>query len=255
MKLLTITNSYIQNNKFETQSDRYNVINPSAVGQAMNSQGLALQTLSTGRARHADKADFQRTLARYRGPEIGNGIYLDIIHDSKKLGRGCDELLLGIYRVVCTNGLITGKSFSNVRIRHSGDTYEQLNNGIAALLAQKDTLAATIERMQNTKLSLEQVNALIDAAIKLVVPEKAFNVRNSLNKIRRQEDKNNDAWSIFNVVQENTVQGKVSYQLASVNDNGVETVRTYSVRPIKPNTNRDRVVNAALFDAALKLVA
>ena len=255
MKLLTISNSYIQNDKHEINSAKYNVINPSAVGNAMQEQGLALQTLSTGKARHADKADFQRTLARYRGPEIGNGIYLDIIHDSKKLGRGCDELLLGIYRLVCTNGLITGKSFSSVRIRHSGNTYDQLNEGIAALLSQKDTLAATIERMQNTKLSLEQVNALIDTAIKLVVPEQAFNISNSLDRIRRVEDQQNDAWSIFNVVQENTVRGKVSYQLATNNEQGIATVRNYNVRPIKPNTNRDRIINSALFDAALKLVA
>jgi hypothetical protein len=256
-KLLTITNSYIQNDKHDINSDKYNVINPSVVGEVMSRQGLQLQTLSTGKARHADKADFQRTLARYRGPSIGDGIFLDIIHDSKKLGRGCDELLLGIYRVVCTNGLVTGKSFSSVRIRHSGNTYEQLDHGIAALLTQQGELTRAIKAMQSTEFTAEREQVLVGEALRIVVPNDAFDVVHRLTKVRREADNGRDLWSMFNVIQENIVQGKsIAYKKVSIDETkGLQSIRQYTSRPVKPNTNKDRVINAALFDAALKLVA
>lgn len=249
---IALTNSYLQNQKHNTVSEKYNVIQPSAVGEVMASHGLKLATLSTGKAKHQDKADFQRTLARYRGGEIQEGLHIDIIHDSKKLGRGVDRLLLGIYRMICTNGIFAGSNFFSFEIRHTGNTYEKLNEGIAAALAQQSKLVDAIKYLQSVELSDETQRSFAENAARLLVPENALNVKQALLHVRRQEDATPNAWTIFNRIQENAMHGgRVGYTLVSKDDNGLDVVRNMTTRVIKANTGKDAAFNQALFDMAL----
>ena len=256
MKQVNITGSYVQNQRHAMVTDRYNVIQPSAVGEAMASNGMVLATLSTGRAKHADKADFQRTLARYRGPEIAPGIFLDIVHDSKKLGRGVDKLMLGIYRVICTNGLFVGTNFFTHDIRHSGNTIEVLNQGIKQALDHSKRLTEVIAIMQGKELTKEQAIEFANNAAQLLVPNKALEVKHRLLKPLRQEDDFRDLWTTFNVVQENAMRGKqIAYTLETVEDNGLKKVREMHSRAIKANTGKDAEFNQGLFDLAMKFAA
>ena len=256
MKELNITGSYVQDQRHAIVSDRYNVIQPSAVGEAMANNGMALSTLSTGKAKHADKADFQRTLARYRGPEIAPGIFLDIIHDSKKLGRGVDRLMLGIYRMICTNGLFVGTNFFVHEIRHSGNTLDVLNQGILQALDHTKRLTEVITAMQGKELSKEQAVQFAEQAARLLVPKDAIQVAHRLLKPLRQEDDYRDLWTTFNVVQENAMRGRqITYTLETVEGNGLKKVRAMNTRAIKANTGKDAEFNQGLFDIALKLAA
>jgi len=255
-KPVNITGSYVQDKRHAIVSERYNVIQHSAVGEAMAANGFALSTLSTGKARHADKADFQRTLARYRGPEIAPGIFLDIIHDSKKMGRGVDRLLMGIYRVICTNGLFVGTNFFVHEIRHSGNTLDVLNQGILQALDHTKRLSDVITAMQGKELSQEQAVQFANDAARLLVPNNAVQVTHRLLKPTRAEDDYRDLWTTFNVVQENAMRGRqITYTLETVEGNGLKKVRAMNTRPIKPNTGKDADFNQALFNLAVKLAA
>lgn len=257
---IRISTSYVQDQKHSRVSDRFNVVQASQVGQVMANHGLDIVSLSTGRARHADKADFQRTYSRYRGPEIARDgdkpVFLDVIYDSKHMGRGVDKILLGIYRMICTNGLFAGMNFFSHAIRHSGATYDSLNEGIRAALSMQDKLAETIRNMQGVILTPVQREELALEAIKLLTPSTATQVRHALLRPNRESDSSMDLWTTYNLVQENSVKGRrVAYTLQSLDAFGRESSRQMTVRPIKPNTGKDASFNQALFDTALKLVA
>lgn len=257
---VNISGSYLQGNRHSNVSDKFNPIQAASVGDAMTRNGLALVSLSTGRAKHADKVDFQRTLSRYRGPEIGRDgdkpMHLDVIYDSKHMGRGVDRILLGIYRMVCTNGLFVGSNFFKFDIRHNGATYENLDQGIAAALTMANKVAETIKRMQSIQLTPEQREQFARDAIALLVPKAAGQVKHRLLKTHRDADQGNDLWTTFNVVQENAVSGRnVVYQLSKADDKGIITVRNQVARPIKANTGKDADFNQGLFDIAAKLAA
>jgi hypothetical protein len=253
---VNFSGSYLQTNRHGNVSDRFNVVQPASIGQAMTNHGLNIVSLSTGRAKHADKADFQRTLSRYRGPEIAQGVFLDVVYDSKHMGRGVDKILLGIYRMICTNGLFVGMNFFKHEIRHSGHTYDSINAGIAAALTMQDSIARTIERMQRTQLDASQKEAFALEAVKLLTPANALQVRHRLLAPRRLDDQSNDLWTVYNVVQENGVQGRnVAYTLQDTDSNGLPNVRAMHARQIKPNTGKDADFNQALFDVALKFAA
>lgn len=253
LKNINISGSFVQDHRHESVSQHYNPIQASAVGQVMQSNGFELVSLSTGRARHEDKKDFQRTLSRYRGPEISNDgkpVFLDLIYSSRHMGRGVDELWLGIYRVVCTNGLIAGTNFFKFGIRHSGDTYQNLDIGIKEAFDYKDKLTTLIEKAQSTTLGPYQYQVLKDTAINALVPNHAINVRHSLDLVRRPEDQGNTAWAIFNRIQENAMHGRIAYQTQKRDESGqVIGLREMHVRPVKTNSNRDTVLNQSLFDS------
>ncbi len=260
-KVISISGSYVQDQRHSKVTERYNPIQASSVGQAMTNHGLTLASLSTGRARHEDKANFQRTLSRYRGPSIGDGVNLDIIYDSKHMGRGTDRILLGIYRMVCTNGLFVGSNFFSHAIRHSGDTYANLNEGIGAALAIQSQLADTVKRMQGIQLDAGQREALALEAVKLLTPSDALQVRHRLLKPialpnGTTRDGDSDLWTTYNLIQENSVKGNnVAYVSKSTDSFGRDNLRNMATRAIKPNSGKDAAFNQALFDAALKLAA
>jgi hypothetical protein len=259
-KPIVLTGSYLQTDKHAIVSDKFNVVQAASVGDAMQRNGLQLVSLSTGKARHEDKANFQRTLSRYRGPKIGdeNGlpIHLDVIYDSKHMGRGVDKILLGVYRMVCTNGLFVGSNFFAHAIRHSGQTYDSLNEGIAAALDSAARLTELINRMRGVVLTPDETQAFALEAVKLLTPENAVQVMHRLLKRQREADNANDLWSVYNVVQENAMRGhSIGYTLAGTDAQGKPTVRAMNVRAIKPNTGKDADFNQGLFDIAAKLVA
>lgn len=256
LKPLIITGSYNQDQRHGSQSLKYNPIQPSAIGIAMANHGLSLANLKTGRARHEDKADFQRTFARYRGPEIAAGIFLDIVHVSNKLGRGQDLLLAGLFRLICTNGLGVSKNFFNFKIRHTGDTYDNLDTGIAATLAMQGKIGDVVKAMQGTQLTSDQAQDFAQSAARLLVPANADRVAHRLLGLKRVEDDARDLWTVFNVVQENAMRGRnVAYTIKSLDDLGRDRIRQMNVRAIGQNTARDSEFNGALFDLALKVAA
>ena len=260
-KIINISGSYVQADRHSNVSERYNVVQASAVGQAMTDNGLTLASLSTGRAKHEDKIDFQRTLSRYRGPELfqenGKPVHLEVIYDSKHMGRGVDRILLGIYRMVCTNGLFVGTNFFKHEIRHSGNTYDNLNLGIVAALGMQAKLSQAIERMRSTILTPEQRETFALEAVKLLTPDNALQVRHRLLAPRRADDTGLDLWTVYNVVQENAMQGRaVGYTLATVDPHtGMPGTRAMYSRAIKPNSGKDADFNQGLFEIADKIAA
>lgn len=253
---LKVSGSYLQDSKHFNVSDKFNVVQPAMIGSIMGEHGLNLATLSTGRAKHADKVDFQRTLSRYRGPELVKGTFLDLIYDSKHMGRGVDRILLGCYRTICTNGLFIGMNFFKHDIRHNGNTYDNLHLGIAAALGMQSKLAKTIETMQSVSLDKSQSELFALKAAELLVPQGAVDIRNALLRSRRNEDTGNDLWTIYNRVQENSMLGgRVAYKLETVDQFGGSNVRNMTTRQIKPNSGKDAEFNQKLFTLAESIAA
>jgi hypothetical protein len=256
MNNLNVSNSYIQDQRHTKVSDKFNVIQASQVGQVMVDNGLLPVSISSGKGRLESTKDFQRTLSRYRGPEVADGVFLDIVYDSKHMGRGVDRLHVGIFRMVCTNGLFTGTSFFKHGIRHNGDTYANLNTGILAALGMQAKLSETIGLMQRTILTPSQREFLALEAVKLLTPDNSIEVKHRLLTPNRESDKNLDLWSTYNLTQENSVKGNnIAYTLQSIDSVGRPNVRRMAGRAIKPNSDKDASFNQSLFDVALKLIA
>jgi hypothetical protein len=253
---IQVTGSYLQDKRHSNVSQKFNVIQPLWVGNIMASHGLHLASLSTGRARHEDKKDHQKTYSRYRGEEILPGIYIDIIHCCFHMGRGRDSFSVGFYRTICTNGCQTGTSFERFDVRHSGDTWIQLNSAIEGCLKAKEQLKQAILKMQTTVLTEEQRIEFGKQVAALLTPRNALKVKHRLLNPQRVEDNGYGLFEVMQVSQERGVQGNnLVYIIPSKDAQGHETTRQMTARGIKPNSQKSDDFNSQLFELAMKFAA
>lgn len=146
---------------------------------------------------------------------------------------------VGFLRVVCSNGLVVGKTTGGFRVTHAKNPFEVVVESIeshAKLLTQSLTI-------------IDQANQiLLGESEKEALAIKAIQIRHGLNyelsnstiadflRVRRQDDYTDTLWNVFNRVQETMIGGQYM---------------SNSNRLIKPSRNLGMVNhwNASLWDA------
>ncbi len=246
--------SYLQQKKHNEKSERFVHITPSEVGAKLLSQGFELVSLKEGIARKADRAGHQTTLARYRYSQSAlsndlGGLHYEILVKIPHL-YGAIELYSGIFRVVCSNGLVLGAQFDGKRIVHLGDALTQVEETVDSMVASKAMTLRTVESMKQVNPDSDVTRGFIRAAIELRAPKlKEVNdsVLEYVGKSRRQADADNDAWSIYNRVQEFLTRGTVPY----IQEVDGKLVRASTRRLPKALSQVSVDFNRNLFDLAL----
>ena len=120
--------------------------------------------------------------------------------------------------MICSNGLvISTTTFESVKMRHMGYTFEELQENIRGMVEQLPLTVESMNKMKETEMSQEKA---VDFAKKTL--QTRF-TENEMKRIKidvmqllqpvRDEDKGNDLWSIFNVVQEKVIEGDFEYIL------------------------------------------
>ncbi|HWZ63641.1 MAG TPA: DUF932 domain-containing protein [Steroidobacteraceae bacterium] len=133
-------------------------------------------------------------------------------------GTSAYQLRVGLYRVVCTNGLVVSAgAFPTWRVAHRGDVVDNVVEAALQITERFGDLATAIERMERTNLDrLAQLDLAFEA-LRLRFPgDPPGTVEpGQLLVARRPEDLGNDLWRTFNVLQENLLHGGFQRRLAS----------------------------------------
>ena len=156
-------------------------------------------------------------------------------------GLGSYDLMGGIFRMVCSNGMVISESdFGKIHIRHIGFEAQQVTEASRALILNSTKVADKINTWKEVELTpRSRMDFFTDAAkIRFENPDEGI-VRD-VSQVRRTEDQGNDLWRTFNVAQENLIRGGFL--------NG-STRR--QVRPIT-SIQKDVKFNSELWDLASK---
>jgi hypothetical protein len=136
----------------------------------------------------------------------GNGTSLASI----KIQNNCNgnkpiQLNLGMYRQVCSNGLIAKTDISKSSIPHINMDYSTLYNKIQNLQSEIEPTLKYFQNFQNYTLTPQQMQDFLNEAIRLRYSENEIqNINlNSLGTPNRPEDSGNNLFNVFNRVQEN----------------------------------------------------
>lgn len=117
----------------------------------------------------------------------------------------------GIFRVICTNGMIVKtKDFGKLKVRHLGVPEEE-----AFSLAKQ--FAANLPKIADLQLDMSKTELTDDQKIEFAMKaaqirwEKEFTQEDAqlLLEVKRPEDEGNDLWKVFNRVQEKCIQGNI----------------------------------------------
>lgn len=160
------------------------------------------------------------------------------------------KFMIGLFRLVCSNGLIVATdTFANIAVRHANYEFEELRKLVASAIQEVGAQVTVMNEMENTTLNDEQKRSLAVEALRIrkgVKADEKFTVDDdTINDVltpTRDEDKKNDLWTIFNVLQEKMMTG--NYQMISPK-NG----KKRKARAIK-GLAKDLSLNQQLFHVA-----
>jgi len=120
------------------------------------------------------------------------------------------QLRLGLYRLVCTNGLIVSKgAFPAYCVPHRGNIVEAVVKGALEAAERFSELARQVERMEVRRLDTGEQLRFAGRALSErfpMTPDPGMQPSQLLNS-RRTEDSGDDLWSVLNRVQENVLKG------------------------------------------------
>ena len=166
-------------------------------------------------------------------------------------GMNSFRFMIGLFRLVCSNGLIIAdENLENLVIRHIHYTFDDLRNLVNKTITDLPEYIKIVNRMKARHLSkVEQYNFAIDALKirkNINVLDESFAVcEKTLQDILsplRDEDADDSLWTVFNVVQEKMIKGGAYVEAGKEN-------KLRKMRPVKSFV-RDLSVNYKMFDIA-----
>ena len=141
--------------------------------------------------------------------------YPRIILTNSHDGFNSFKFMLGMYRLLCSNGLcVCDEEFENFSIRHINYTFEELRRVVAESIKKVPDVVYTMNKMKATNVSESEKREIAAKVIKIrngINDSEKFDIDEEtimsiLNPIR-EEDKSNDLWTVFNVCQEKLIKG------------------------------------------------
>lgn len=141
--------------------------------------------------------------------------YPRIILTNSHDGFNSFKFMLGLFRLVCSNGLVVcDNQMVNMSIRHMNYTFEELRMVVKTAIEEVPNIVNTMNEMRNIQLTDEQKQELATEVIKIrkgIEENETFEVEQDvvediLTPVR-EEDKSNDLWTIFNICQEKLIKG------------------------------------------------
>lgn len=199
----------------ESRSERYSYIPTAAVLTELRKEGFQPFMVCQTRTRDEGKREHTKHMLRLRhASQIdrrtteANEIILLNSHD----GTSSYQMLAGMFRFVCSNGLVCGDTVADVRVHHKGDVAGHVIEGAYEVLHGFEQAQASRDAMQAITLDNGEAEVFARAALSLKYddPEKSPPITESqVLAPRRFDDRRADLWSTFNRVQENLTQGGV----------------------------------------------
>jgi len=234
----------------ERTSAAYTFISTAQVLDALSLAGfLPVEARQAARARSPVHArHLIRLRRRFETIQLRDAIP-EILFLNSHDGTSAYQLRVGLFRVVCTNGLVVSAGVFPVwRVMHRGDVVADVVAAALRISERFETLAAAVHRMEHTPLDrLQQLDFAAEAlALRFPKdPPEALEPSRFLVP-RRAEDVGSDLWRTFNVLQENLLRGGVLRRTAS---NRLR--RTRRITAIQEDVR----LNSALWDLALARAA
>ena len=195
-------------------SERYSMVPTNKVVDLLEGQGWNLVTAKQVSSRTWDPqtAKHHLTFAHERLSRadlaVGDSTpRLELINAHN--GLGTYKLLAGIFRMVCSNGLVVSdRDFGQVKLRHIGFTEEDVIEASQAVIDNVSRLSDIVDEWQGLTLTHDQKRIFAEEAAAIRWGDKTTEqMVNIVMNPRRPQDMGHDLWTVFNVCQENVMKG------------------------------------------------
>ena len=224
-----------------SRSARYSHIATSQVLAGLRKEGFEPFMACQSLCRDQGKREHTKHMMRLRhASQINAGEANEIVLINSHDGSSAYQMIAGVYRYVCSNGMVFGETRNDVRLRHSGDIVDNVIEGAFKVLDDFEMVDESRQGMQALSLNDGEQSAFARAAlaIKYDTETAAAPITEAqVLETRRTQDGAPDLWTTLNRVQENLVQGGLRARSAT----GRRT-RTRAVQGIDQNIKLNRAL-------------
>jgi hypothetical protein len=224
-----------------SRSGRYTYIPTIDVLNGLRKEGFQPFMACQTRCRNEGKKEHTKHMMRLRhATQINASEANEIILLNSHDGSSAYQMLSGVFRFVCSNGMVCGDTQNDVRMRHSGNIVDNVIEGAFRVLDDFELVDQSREGMKSLPLNASEQAAFAHAALALkydtaTAPPPITEAQ--LLHARRRVDSAGDLWSTFNRVQENVIRGGLDARTAT----GKRT-RTREVQGIDQNIKLNRAL-------------
>lgn len=204
----------------DTRSSAYQFVSTQTLIDTMRGEGFVPTYAAQVRSRLQYDRKFSRHMLRFRhrnhlkhreegGKELG-GILPEIVMINSHNGSSSYKIMSGLIRFVCMNGLIIADNAMGGRVRHMGEnTLEDVVKVSQTVLENSVKGIDFAKRWHEIRLAEHARKEVAKLAHMVRFGEEPDTVitPDDLLKSRRSEDRQNDLWTTFNVIQENAIRG------------------------------------------------
>ena len=126
-------------------------------------------------------------------------------------GRGSYQLIGGLMRLICKNGLMIHRLGGGIRIRHTREGVREMRKGVDNWVGFLPRLFGMARSWQKIRPDSGQIRELAAAGLRLRYGEREEKWPATPETValatRRPEDRGDDLWTTFNRIQENVTRG------------------------------------------------
>ena len=204
--------------KHASRSERYTYIPTIDVLRGLAREGFEPFMVAQGRSRIEGRSEYTKHMVRLRHGRQGtvlpeaNEIILINSHD----GASSYQILSGVFRFICCNGLVVGNVANDIRIPHKGDIQHEVIDGAFRVLEDFHVVDESVQEMKALALEPEEQRAFANWALALRYGDRGDGqppapiTGEQLNDARRPEDAGASLWQTLQRLQENMLRGGLS---------------------------------------------
>jgi len=242
--------SIFATNVSEKVSSRYSFIPTINVVRGLKEAGFQPVKAFQSNTRIEGRENFVKHVMRFRHENSlqKEGLVPEIVLINSHDGTTSYQLRAGIFRLVCSNGLIVGDDIFCRKIKHQGNVIESVVESANDLI---ELVPQSIEKALEWKgktLNAEQKIAYCESAMSLKWEKNENNAYpitpSQILSVHRAADMGNDLWTTFNIVQEKIIRGGLRYH----REDGTRQ-RTRAVKSVSENVR----LNMALWTLTEKM--
>jgi len=232
-------------------SRKYVFLSTKALIDALFEAGFAAVAASQTHSRRSSDPAYARHMLRFQHSRESvtlvdaiPQIVLINAHD----GSSSYELRAGLYRPVCTNGLMVQLGdFGLIHVAHRGNIVRNVVDAALSMIRDFGRVGEVVQRMASFNLTAEQRLEFARQALALryprgqhwpVTPEQIITPR-------READARQDVWTVYNTLQEHLMHGGLAGRSASG-----RATRTRTVSAIREDVR----INSGLWQVAMRLL-
>lgn len=219
-----ILNPIEQNQPKSTLSEKYAFIDSKQLIEKFTQLDFVPVKQIVTKTKKQENQGYQKHFVEFSHPkfdELKNSLQIDsfprILLVNSHNGSTGLQLRLGIFRLVCSNGLVVQRGdFGSISIRHSAKALERLPIELTKLSAHAWGLAERVKELSSFEPNASAMNDFVAGALKIRLGDEKFSElkkfeldtnMSQLTTLNRNADCGANAWNYFNRVQENVIRG------------------------------------------------